>query len=188
MNTAFHIPEPCHESWQRMRPEQNGRHCDACCKVVVDFTGMNNDEVIAYLHSRNGERVCGRVKNTQLPAPESISVSPLSSAKPRRLVRFAASLWLVFGTLLFSACNKPVVKKEAARPVNTIAETNTHTVYADTTTRKVKQREQIFTEVSKDEHIIHMRPKNPELEIIHEHTLGMMEMMPDLPPADTTRR
>ena len=34
----FFIPEPCHENWNKMTPQEQGRHCAVCSKVVVDFT------------------------------------------------------------------------------------------------------------------------------------------------------
>ncbi|MCU0434712.1 MAG: hypothetical protein MUC87_14750 [Bacteroidia bacterium] len=109
MATGIQIPEPCHESWQGMTPQENGRFCDSCCKVVVDFTRMSNDEISAYLQSRKNEKVCGRFTKTQVVA---------APAKPAKLVhikwqlqKFAAALWLVFGALLFTACHTPNAKE-----------------------------------------------------------------------------
>lgn len=58
------IPQPCHQSWQQMLPVTNGRHCERCCKTVMDFTAMTNDEVINYLSVNNN--VCGRFGQQQL--------------------------------------------------------------------------------------------------------------------------
>jgi len=58
------IPSPCHQSWQQMTPDGQGRHCLHCCKTVVDFSKMNSDEVIGHL--ANQTNVCGRFAEHQL--------------------------------------------------------------------------------------------------------------------------
>lgn len=58
------ILEPCHQSWQQMTAVENGRHCESCCKTVVDFTKMNNDQVINYLSVNR--KVCGRIHEHQM--------------------------------------------------------------------------------------------------------------------------
>jgi hypothetical protein len=57
------IEKPCDQSWQQMTVESNGRYCGHCCKTVVDFTRMSNEEIIQYLSA--GEHVCGRFENYQ---------------------------------------------------------------------------------------------------------------------------
>ena len=62
-----------------MLPAVRGRHCEQCCKTVVDFTGMSDGEVLNYFKSRAGGGdaaggVCGRFAGDQLgrelsPAP-----------------------------------------------------------------------------------------------------------------------
>jgi hypothetical protein len=67
MATPVHlnIPEPCHENWQQMTPNEQGRHCMSCQKTVVDFTLMSDQEVLDYI-SRASSSVCGRFNNHQL--------------------------------------------------------------------------------------------------------------------------
>jgi hypothetical protein len=62
--TNIHIPEPCHQQWQQMTPTANGRHCEQCCKMVVDFADMTDVQLISYLISHNN--VCGRLSEPQL--------------------------------------------------------------------------------------------------------------------------
>lgn len=64
---TFHlsIPEPCHEDWNAMTPQDQGRHCSACQKVVVDFTLMSDQEVLHYFKQK-AENVCGRFAPHQL--------------------------------------------------------------------------------------------------------------------------
>jgi hypothetical protein len=58
------IPTPCHQSWQQMTPEGDGRHCQSCSKIVTDFTKMTNSQVISHLSTANN--VCGRFTQPQL--------------------------------------------------------------------------------------------------------------------------
>jgi hypothetical protein len=56
-----------------MQPTEKGRHCQSCCKTVVDFTEMSDAEIIRHL-SQAGQHVCGRLMPDQLnrtlmPAP-----------------------------------------------------------------------------------------------------------------------
>jgi hypothetical protein len=100
MKTNFKIPEPCHEDWQSMSPQPQGRFCDKCCHVVVDFSAKTNSEISEYLRSKRGERVCGRVRREQL------NKSGVSNFKSRYRIFFAA-LYFVFGGLLFTSCGNP---------------------------------------------------------------------------------
>ena len=44
--TYLHIPEPCHEQWDKMSPAQQGRFCQQCSKTVVDFSTMTDQQVL----------------------------------------------------------------------------------------------------------------------------------------------
>lgn len=59
------IAEPCHEKWENMHPVSGGRFCDSCTKNVVDFTGMNTEEIAAYFRNKP-VNVCGRFVKDQL--------------------------------------------------------------------------------------------------------------------------
>jgi hypothetical protein len=58
------IPQPCHEDWQQMTRVAQGRHCQSCCKTVIDFTAMSNAEVINYLAMH--KNTCGRIEHSRL--------------------------------------------------------------------------------------------------------------------------
>ena len=61
---TVNIPEPCHEDWNKMTPKDQGRHCAACNKTVVDFTKQSDEQIIKSLES-NGN-LCGRFKTQQI--------------------------------------------------------------------------------------------------------------------------
>src|SRR5690606_36105847 len=57
------IPNPCHENWNEMLPEEKGRFCLSCQKCVLDFTKLSDDEILKSLQKPNQ---CGRFSNQQL--------------------------------------------------------------------------------------------------------------------------
>lgn len=73
-NFKVRIPEPCHEDWTKMQPESNGRFCNSCSKVVVDFTAFTDEELLAYFQNTQSS-ICGRIHSHKL-APEKQSIIP----------------------------------------------------------------------------------------------------------------
>jgi len=61
---SINITKPCPELWQQMLPVDGGRHCQSCCKTVIDFSGMADKEIINYLGRQSN--VCGRFDGYQL--------------------------------------------------------------------------------------------------------------------------
>lgn len=100
MKPVVAINSPCPESWEKMNPEEKGRFCDQCCKVVVDFTKMSNTDIAGYLQKHAEQKTCGRFRTeqvAQLPAKRfrfSFSIQ-----------RFAAAVVLAFGSFLFTSCS-----------------------------------------------------------------------------------
>lgn len=105
------VPEPCQEDWSQMTPVEKGRHCDACCKTVVDFTGWSVRNIADFLRKKQSERVCGRFRSEQLNVPVSYTseqwVETVVRAPFTFLQRVALIFLLAFG-LLVSACNDDV--------------------------------------------------------------------------------
>lgn len=67
MKYKISIPEPCHEDWAKMTPNEKGRFCDSCEKTIIDFTNYSKFELAKRINS--GESICGRFKNEQLNTP-----------------------------------------------------------------------------------------------------------------------
>lgn len=98
------IPKPCHENWNDMTPEQQGAFCNVCSKVVVDFSVMSDDEVIAYLQNKHSEKTCGRFRASQLaPYELQVNISPVYARGGFRAI-FTAALFIFFSSL-FSCTN-----------------------------------------------------------------------------------
>jgi len=66
--TRLYIPSPCHEDWNKMTAAEHGRFCTSCCKQVVDFTLMTDQQILNYLSARSG-KLCGRFDSEQLQRP-----------------------------------------------------------------------------------------------------------------------
>jgi hypothetical protein len=103
------IPKPCHENWDRMTPNDQGRFCAACQKTVVDFTSMNDRELIEFFKQPQGS-VCGRLNTTQL---ERNFIIP---KKPLPLLRYLFAIALP--AFLFQ--NKAVAQKGRVRKVEMV--------------------------------------------------------------------
>lgn len=74
------IPEPCHQDWNKMTPNDQGRFCTSCSKTVVDFSTMSDAALMQYFENLKDSNVCGRVYTDQLER----SIQPV--AKPRKKI------------------------------------------------------------------------------------------------------
>lgn len=63
------IPNPCTENWDLMTKTEQGKHCASCNKVVIDFSGMSDEQIVKILLEQKGKKVCGNFYNTQLKKP-----------------------------------------------------------------------------------------------------------------------
>lgn len=112
------IPTPCHENWNKMTPDQTGRHCSVCAKSVVDFTNMSDEAVKNFfLNKKADERVCGRFKQTQLHRIVIEMPHNIFSMRMPLWKKFLAACLVVFSTSLFSCETK----------IKAVPQTNVHT-------------------------------------------------------------
>lgn len=110
---SISIPNPCHENWNEMKAEEQGRFCLKCAKTVVDFTQKSKEQIISYFEELSG-KVCGRFLNEQLTAePIKLKVNQ------HKMRIFTCALYLVFGSFLFSCTSKKVSKKDQEIKVTT---------------------------------------------------------------------
>lgn len=89
------IPKPCHEDWAKMTPDEQGRHCAACDKVVLDMRHWSDQKLINLFQNKE-ERVCGRLKKEQMHRP-------LMQPSPSFLPRWGAALLIPFSFLFVQA-------------------------------------------------------------------------------------
>ncbi|CAM3634873.1 hypothetical protein [Flavobacterium chungbukense] len=106
------IPEPCHEDWNTMKPNENGRFCLSCSKTVIDFTSMLPEEIQHFFIQNKNEKICGRFKKSQL---DTITIQipnrVLYSQTHYRKI-FLLALFVAMGTTLFSCQRKDGTKQK----------------------------------------------------------------------------
>lgn len=112
---SLSIPEPCHEDWSKMTPNDRGRYCQSCSKTVIDFTTMNVEEIQDYIHNHRNQRICGHIKQSQLDSinlkiPETIFNQELSFNRLFLLV-----LLICMGSTLFNCKDTSGVTKKIER-------------------------------------------------------------------------
>src|SRR5688572_420565 len=100
---SVNIPEPCHEDWEKMLPDEKGKFCLSCCKSVFDFSNKSDTEIHQVLMENKGQKICGRFTKTQLNRPLNIRVNLADIPANMSMTHsFAIAVFLVFGSLLFS--------------------------------------------------------------------------------------
>ncbi len=96
------IPTPCHENWHAMLPEEKGRFCLSCQKTVIDFSNMNDAEILKYI-AGGSKNLCGKFSPDQLG--RDITEQP---GRKRNVFRYAWNMAVAF--LIFSAKTSAQVK------------------------------------------------------------------------------
>ena len=86
-NKLITIAEPCHENWNHMTPNEKGRHCTVCNKVVIDFTKTSRKEIITHLENSK-ENTCGKFLSEQIHSPKKTTA---------KLTKIAASILAITG-------------------------------------------------------------------------------------------
>ncbi|RKR09638.1 hypothetical protein C8C83_1281 [Flavobacterium sp. 90] len=111
-NFKITIPEPCHENWNKMNPNENGRYCLSCSKTVVDFTSMLPDEIQHFFIQNQNNRICGRFKNEQLDSVTIQIPKQVLHTQTNYYKMFLLALFVAMGTTLFSCQNKEGKKQK----------------------------------------------------------------------------
>ena len=101
---SIQIQEPCHENWAEMTPSEQGRFCQNCQKIVVDFSKMSDRDLTQWFAARAGERVCGRVNPKQLNRSFSCVTQSKSTFYQRTAILVSG---LFFATSAYGQDYKP---------------------------------------------------------------------------------
>lgn len=131
---SISIPEPCHQSWQQMTSVDGGRHCETCCKTVIDFTQMTDDEIINYFATKSN--TCGRFTGDQLPRiNQTFTIS-----EPRgnfwKYLGIAASIAGLFSTIKVDAQARKIKHVGHATQLNIQKDTTPHHLTTDSLSSK----------------------------------------------------
>ena len=190
-----YISQPCHEAWNAMTQKKQGRFCDFCAKVVVDFTSKSDAEIVEYLQQHSKQKICGHFRNEQLHQTEKIEIN-LASIPTNLSFRkyFAIALLIAFASFGLVSCRNH--KKELIGIVADVKELNkdsmqrlkdsTNSVLNDSINHS-EMGEVAFTKDSvKPNHPLPPPPIKPKIEFVELTTKGEMEIIPI--KEDTTRK
>ncbi len=112
------IPKPCHENWDQMSIDEQGRFCSVCSKTVRDFTHTSDDELIDEL--RSDQNVCGRFSSYQLGRNFNFSIiSKLTFG----LFAFSGAVFTVNGQQLKEEEVKKIDFKKGIDGLETVSDT-----------------------------------------------------------------
>jgi hypothetical protein len=120
--TTLRIAEPCHENWDKMTSTEKGRFCQSCCKQVVDFSLLNDRQILEYF-SKQKEDTCGRFREDQLDRS-------LDNQRAKNKI----SLWKWFVTMALGvwvsnkALSQSLVKKADHEPKMQTGDTTYETI------------------------------------------------------------
>jgi hypothetical protein len=87
------IPEPCDENWDNMTAVEQGRYCQSCCKEVIDFSLMSDQEIINFLSKPRG-KTCGNFATDQLNRVITESSSPSKRKWWAMMLSFMITLFI----------------------------------------------------------------------------------------------
>lgn len=62
---SLDIKKPCSENWESFTSTSNGGFCSSCSRTVIDFTTMNDKEILNFF-SNQPKQTCGRFRSDQL--------------------------------------------------------------------------------------------------------------------------
>lgn len=135
------VPKPCSYAWDKMThmPDEKGRHCAACDKVVVDFTAMSTEQIIQYLKQNKSSKVCGHFNTIDTTAPTWYQkpllhfYNHVQSAYRKNIFQLV-SLVLLSGLVALSGCKKRLTGEPAYNgPDTTKTQTTPSVLKTDTT-------------------------------------------------------
>jgi len=134
------ITEPCSQQWQQMTPVDGGRHCENCCKTVVDFTAMADVEIISYFAIKNN--VCGRFSEPQL-SRVNLQLKELDTKTESGWIKWVMTTAMLASTVFYKVAGQavPVVPKvEQVSASHLIGALNEKAVAVKEPRREIKGR------------------------------------------------
>lgn len=94
---SISVANPCSEKWDNFSPALRGKFCHSCNTNVVDFTKMNEEEIIRFFNDKP-VHTCGRFRPVQLKTYSQKNVPPVSQP----CIKWVQAGFLSMMLLLFS--------------------------------------------------------------------------------------
>jgi hypothetical protein len=113
MSYRLEIPEPCSEDWNLMTPQEKGRHCAVCDKVVIDFSKATKQEIIN--HIKKEGKICGHV-------PQAFINTNLVDESERQAFGIKGLVATVVNLLALTTTVQAQVKEEPKQEVSPVLE------------------------------------------------------------------
>jgi hypothetical protein len=110
------VPQPCTQSWEEMTTADQGRFCQQCQKTVIDFSMMNDQQIIAFI-STSGGSLCGRFEPSQLNREYKI-LDPIKRRPYLPWAVIASALALVLPTSKVRSA--PMMEQVAGEKIDTV--------------------------------------------------------------------
>lgn len=132
LSPIIEIKKPCYENWDSMNPQDKGRFCMSCEKVVTDFTNNTPEEIYTILKQNNSEHTCGQFNTKDVITESKIDklIWKLNTSGFKYVSLF------ILGTLILIGCKTRQVRgryKYSAKNVDDTSKTITsNRTYADT--------------------------------------------------------
>jgi len=159
MKLQGNIPQPCSESWNKMKIGVDSRFCDHCSKNVIDFTNKSRQEILEYLLVNYNKKVCGRVLTSQLDFNFSDYIVTISSLSKKHNNTNLSFYLLAAGTMILAGCQQPADNRVTTK-AETVQTELTNSEEDSIATHKACVKEQIAADPI----------------IITEETAGMIEL------------
>jgi hypothetical protein len=110
--TLLQMPKPCSQNWEEMSIVPGGRFCDNCAKKVIDFSLMNDRQILEIFNKNKGG-VCGRFVNEQLNRELAVGSQQSNALIPAVLISTA----LMVGTGVHAAEKKvTAIEQDTVKP------------------------------------------------------------------------
>src|SRR5688572_16446018 len=100
------VPKPCSAEWDSMVKKDDGRFCEHCNKVVIDFSQLSDKDLYQYFSTAK-TIPCGRFHNSQL----NIDLTPVRSKK-YPLATWYKSIAAIFAILSLKNTNAINIKPD----------------------------------------------------------------------------
>ena len=119
------IPKPCHENWDSMHPREQGRHCDACDKTVIDFTEKSEKEISEYFEKHPNQRICGHFRISQLHKTSRLHafLLQLHASASRNIKRHAlraVALFFIGMMMTMTGCSPKEIEPEDTQMLGSV--------------------------------------------------------------------
>ncbi|OCX53338.1 hypothetical protein BEL04_03285 [Mucilaginibacter sp. PPCGB 2223] len=119
------ILQPCTQNWANMDIVEQGRYCQSCQKAVIDFTRLDDREILEKLSSGSG--ICGRFDDQQLDVLNTVITTgtPSVSKFSWKKISLAAAAFIGFWSFTrMDARAKPVTEQHPIikHPANSITD------------------------------------------------------------------